>query len=103
MAWTLDPESQDRYLLPWLNKDPEPRRAARVVSFLAGLTRDPDRPLLDNGKGVYSTKIAGFGLVWLLNTRSEPSSLSRSRGTSHRGTGLTKQLEGDPTPPLRHS
>lgn len=83
MAWTLDPESQDRYLLPWLNKDPEPRRAARVVSFLAGLTRDPDHPLLDNGEGVYSTEIAGFGLVWLLNTKertivlvAEPRDLS---------------------------
>ncbi|MEX0984813.1 MAG: hypothetical protein WD096_07155 [Actinomycetota bacterium] len=83
MAWTLDPESQDRYLLPWLNKDPEPKRAARVVSFMAGLTQNPDRPFLDNGEGVYSTEIAGFGLAWLLNARertivlvAEPRDLS---------------------------
>lgn len=65
--WTLDEESQDRYLLPWLDKQPESQRAVRVIDFLAGLTLNPDRPHLENGEGVFSAEVAGFGLVWLLD------------------------------------
>lgn len=65
--WELERGAQDKYLLPWLDTDPDPAVVQAIANFLAGLLRQPDRPSLDNGEGVYSCEIAGHALVWLLD------------------------------------
>jgi hypothetical protein len=68
--WKLDEEAQDKYLLPWLDSELDLRRIEAVIRYLVGLTKDPDRPNLNNGEDVYSAEVAGFGLVWLLDVQN---------------------------------
>jgi hypothetical protein len=69
-GWTLDLDSERDYLLPWLDTNPHPDVRGRVLQWIAGLLRDPDRPHLeDHGSGVFSVTVPGtnVAVVWLLD------------------------------------
>jgi len=73
VTWTLEPDAEREYLLPWLLSEPDPVVRERVLRFLADVLRDPDRPSLLSESGVYSVAAVpgtDVGLTWVLDAVS---------------------------------
>ena len=73
VTWTLEPDAEREYLLPWLLSEPDPVVRECVLRFLADMLRDPDRPSLMSETGVYSiAAVPGteVGMIWVLDAVS---------------------------------
>ena len=70
VTWTLEPDAEREYLLPWLLAEPDPQLRVKVLAFIADVLRNPDRPSLRSDTGVYSVDAVrgtDVGLVWILD------------------------------------
>ena len=73
--WILEPNAERDYLLPWLLQESDPQTRDRVVAYIAGLVKQPFRPLLEeDNSGVFSLeRVPGtrVGLLWTLDTEGK--------------------------------
>lgn len=68
--WTLDPESEYKYLVPWLATEPDEGAKKRVLRYLAEILSEPRRERLEDEPGVYSAEVprtGGVGIIWLVD------------------------------------
>ena len=68
-TWTLDLESEHRFLLPFLVTEPDGTVKVRVVEHVGAIVQHPVRPRLEEPEGVYSMTVpdTDVALIWTLD------------------------------------
>ena len=67
--WTLKPETEAAYLLPYYLSEPDPRVRGDVGFFIAELVKNPVGRGVEEVPGVYSAHVhmTGVVVVWVLD------------------------------------
>lgn len=69
-SWTLDQDSELNVLIPWLDREPDREKRARVVAWIADLVRAPVERGVEDEAGFASALVPGADttVIWALDT-----------------------------------